>query len=246
MPRRRPPTTVKTRQPKPKPEVNNNVSIDNISNNSDIYIYRESNNKECHVEYDVINEQNNNTHNPPSRSPQAVPLPTSDDLIPCQHVSLTTPLTDKEKKFLRIYLNNRVSREKALQLAGYRIAGKSETLEVANKILEKHVRQADIKQILRSVGLSEIRIAKMLVNIAEDTTNSAKVRLSALELAAKLYGLTRDSDTGGMVAEILISQTQPPAAADAPSVPVTGTGEDGEPGRQTAAAVRVQTRTIVR
>jgi hypothetical protein len=247
-----------TRPPKPKPLPTPKAAPepDTLSNTSNIYIDNDVINNGC----DIIIDDNNNIDRHDNISNNATTLPQppihhptnnphttqqhddyDDDPLDIPEVNLTTPLTTKEKNFLKIYLSGKVSRAKALALSGYKISDSNNYCLIANRILEKHVRRVDLRQILRSVGLSEIRIAKMVLQIAEDLGNSAKTRLAALELAAKMMGMTRDTDTGYQGAEIVIE---------------AGAGLDGgDPGpdqeQQDSApparvAVRARMRTVTR
>jgi hypothetical protein len=235
-----------TRPPKPKPlptpkaaepdtplSITNNIYIDDdvINNGCDIIIDDNNN----------IDRQDNINNNTATTTPQ---LPTyhdvdDDDPLDIPEVNLTTPLTTKEKNFLKIYLSGKVSRAKALALSGYRISDSNNYCLIANRILEKHVRRVDLRQILRSVGLSEIRIAKMVLQIAEDLGNSAKTRLAALELAAKMMGMTRDTDTGYQGAEIVIEAGAGLDSGD----PGPDQDQQAQPAR---VAVRAKMRTVTR
>jgi len=211
----------------------------------DICILEDENGTNDSDSNSVVNSSSSSTTTPPPPpAPPNHPIHEDDDDDPLAtpHVNLTKPFTEKEKKFLAIYLSGRVSRERALRLAGYKIKDKAELNRIGNRILEKHVRRVDLRQILRSVGLSEIRIAKMILQIAEDLSNTAKVRLAALELAAKIMGMTRDQDTGYQGAEIVIeagTEVDRPQQAD---------DQDQEQARHQPArvAVRARMRTVTR
>jgi predicted nucleic acid-binding protein len=64
----------------------------------------------------------------------------------------------------------------------------------------------NLRQILRSLGASEVWRVKMGLQIAKDLAlnNTAKVCLSALRSAAKIMGMTRKEHTGFKGADIWI------------------------------------------
>jgi len=249
----------RTRPPKPKPlptprqaaagkeepetplsNINNIYSDDDVINNGCDIIVDDNSNIDSQD-----NISNNATTKPqlPIYHPLNNPHTTQhlddydDDPLDIPEVNLTKPFTKQEKKFLEIYLSGKVSREKALALSGYKITDNKKSIIIANRILEKHVRRVDLRQILRSVGLSEIRIAKMVLQIAEDLTNTAKTRLAALELAAKMLGMTRDFDTGYQGAEIVIE-----AGADVGDQAL----DQEQQAQPTRVAVKARMRTVTR
>lgn len=248
-------TPKRTRPPKPRPlkqapaapasppppphgdseeyiNINNNINLkDDIKN--ELYVF------DCNEE--ALEDKNliSNTHAPTPTTQKHDDNDDNDD-NPLHHplVNLNQPFTPQEKKFLAYYLSRAVSRTKALQLAGYKTSRNKDDLALANRILEKHVRRVDLKQILRAIGLSEIRVAKMVLQIAEDLGNTAKTRLAALELAAKMLAMTREEQQTFDGAEIWIE-----AAAAGP-----GPGDQGQDQAQAQAkvAVKAKVRTVTR
>ena len=243
----------RTRPPKPKPlPTPTAAEPDTLSNTSNIYIDDEIINNGCDIivddnsnidSHDNISNNATTKHQLPTINPNNNPHTTQhlddydDDPLDIPEVNLTTPFTKQEKKFLEIYLSGRVSRDKALTLSGLNIKEPHKRNLTANRILEKHVRRVDLRQILRSVGLSEIRIAKMILQIAEDLTNTAKTRLAALELAAKIMGMARDTDTGYQGAEIVIE-----AGADVGDQAL----DQEQQAQPTRVAVKARMRTVTR
>jgi len=250
----------RTRPPKPKPLptprqaaagkeephtplsiINNIYSEDDVINNGCDIIVDDNSNIDSQD-----NISNNATPKPqlPTINPNNNPHTTQhlddydDDPLDIPEVNLTKPFTTQEKKFLEIYLSGKVSREKALSLSGFKITDVKKINLTANRILEKHVRRVDLRQILRAVGLSEIRVAKMVLQIAEDLSNTAKTRLAALELAAKMLGMTRDFDSGYQGAEIVIE-----AGADVGDQALDQEQQQAQP---TRVAVKARMRTVTR
>jgi hypothetical protein len=242
------PKPIPTPQPGEKPDtplsITNDIYIDDdvINNGCDIILDDNSNidsqdnisNKATTIPHLPITKPSNNPQTPQQHNDY------EDDPLDIPDVKLNNPFTPQEKKFLEIYLSGRVSRDKALLQSGYRIRDPEKRKLVANRILEKHVRRVDLRQILRSVGLSEIRIAKMVLQIAEDLNNSAKTRLAALELAAKMLGMTRDSETGYQGAEIVIEAG---AGLDGVQPPDPDQEQQIPPAR---VAVRARMRTVTK
>ncbi len=245
-------TPKKTRPPKPKPlrqapaaptsppphgdsaeyiNINNDITLkDDIKN--ELYVF------DCNEE--ALDDNNLVSNTPaPTPTPQKHDDNDDNDDNPLHHplVNLNQPFTPQEKKFLAYYLSRAVSRTKALQLAGYKTSRNKDDLALGNRILEKHVRRVDLKQILRAVGMSEIRVAKMVLQIAEDLGNTAKTRLAALELAAKMLAMTREEQQTFDGAEIWIEAAAGP-----------GPGEQGQDQAQAQAkvAVKAKVRTVTR
>jgi hypothetical protein len=126
--------------------------------------------------------------------------------------------------------------EKAVSKAGFKTSELERKKALGNRILEKYVRSVEPATIIRQIGASEVRIAKMALHIAEDSGNTPKVRLSALELLAKCLAMTREEAQGFTGAEIIIS-------AEAESPGPLDVGEEEPPAPRVAVQARVRTIT---
>ncbi|MEW6385928.1 MAG: hypothetical protein AB1491_00205 [Thermodesulfobacteriota bacterium] len=104
--------------------------------------------------------------------------------------------------------------------------------------MEKLVSRLDKKAIFRRVGLSEVRIGRMVEHLASQAKSEA-TRLKALELAAKIMELTREVVEEHKGAEIIITTRSGPPQRSYRPEEEPGPGEPGRPEQ-----VRVQARVI--
>jgi hypothetical protein len=125
----------------------------------------------------------------------------SDDLLPgillgesglSNDIAKGLPFTNPEIRFLLIYLQGKISIDKAMIAAGYTDIGQRSRYSRATNILKRYTAQTeDARNIFRDVGLSEAQVA---INIKEltETAGSEMVRLNANALAAKCLRLNEE------------------------------------------------------
>ena len=110
---------------------------------------------------------------------------------------------------LEIYFTGKADLEKAVKMAGYKTRSKSMRYYVGSKIVEKLENGARGKEIFRRVGLGEVTIAMLLLQIARDAKSGSNARISALNVASKCVGLQKEVIEGGEGADIVINYSTP-------------------------------------
>ena len=84
-----------------------------------------------------------------------------------QGVPLKDQLTQKELKFLDIYLSGEVTMERAMLLAGYENYHPRYVYDKASKILQKYESQGGgAQKIFRAIGFGEVSVAKGIKKLA--------------------------------------------------------------------------------
>lgn len=174
-----------------------------------------------------------NTHN---QHPQLPPTP------------WINTLSEKEKNFLLLFLAGETLHN-AIEKSQLGPCNSYYTTIKARELLGGLVEHVDIKKIYRYQGLSELILARAIVEIVEDHSITARTRLVAIELGAKLLGLLRDSPPS-QVAEIVV-EADSTTVAPSSSTNVTGGTIDGadivtDDAPRPAVAVRARVRTITR
>jgi len=131
--------------------------------------------------------------------------------------------TDREKKFLELYLSGNITQDAAIQKSGYKSKFQQNRSLIAKRILEKYCSSIqDHKIIFRQIGFSEAKLGIMLLNMAENA-KSENVRLQALNLASKCLGMHREVIEGlegfKMVFEDCPAPSKPEPAKPQPALP---------------------------
>ena len=112
---------------------------------------------------------------------------------PQNRFDLKSKLTDRELRFIEIYLSQGCNQEKAMIQAGYTEYGKDYRLKLATKIVAKYEQQAgDHRKIMRAMGYGEVRVLQMIADSAENG-KSEIVRLNAKLAMAKFLGLSQEA-----------------------------------------------------
>jgi hypothetical protein len=132
-------------------------------------------------------------------------------------IDIKAAFTEKELKFLKLYLLGDVTQEMAMIYAGYKATQPRYVRFLAKKIIQKYESQGgDHQKIFREIGFGEVEIAMGIKNLAQNA-KSEMVRLNALALAAKCLGLTKEQVEGvGGITIIFEVADQPAALPGAP------------------------------
>lgn len=140
-------------------------------------------------------------------------------------IDIKAEFTEKELKFLKLYLLGDVTQEMAMIYAGYKATQPRYVRFLAKKIIQKYESQGgDHQKIFREIGFGEVEIAMGIKNLAQNA-KSEMVRLNALALAAKCLGLTKEQLEGA--GGITIIFEGPEAQVPGPGAPPALSG--GEP-----------------
>lgn len=109
---------------------------------------------------------------------------------------LKDQITEKELKFLEIYLKGGHNIEEAAILAGYEGYSQRHLYRIGQKIVEKYESQVeDHRIILRAMGAGEVEIINGLLKLARKA-KSEMVRLNAWSQLSKILGLTKEQLEG--------------------------------------------------
>jgi hypothetical protein len=130
--------------------------------------------------------------------------------------SLKDEITEKEKKFLEIYLAGGITKDKAMILAGYGHLSPSGRRYVSGKICQKYETQAgDHRDIFRALGAGEIAVVKGLLDLAQ-TAKSENVRRQAWADIAQCLGLKKEQIESFLGVQVIIKgrDDQPEAGQD--------------------------------
>jgi hypothetical protein len=135
-------------------------------------------------------------------------------------VNLKDKLTEKELRFLEIYMSGNYTIEKAMVAVGYNDLHPRYRYFLASKIIQKYESQAeDHRNIFREMGAGEVEVVSGLLNLAK-TAKSEMVRLNAYSMIAKCLGLTKEiiEGAGGVtvIFEASPAQPGPPGAPPPP------------------------------
>jgi len=131
---------------------------------------------------------------------------------------LKDQLTDKEIKFLDIYLSGEYTIDSAMVLAGYGNYERKYRYQLSRKIIEKYESGAEgARKVLRQCGVGEVRVAKKIDALME--APSERTQLGATELAAKCLGMTQEQRGPTQAIQIIIN-----------TVPAPGPGGPGPAG----------------
>lgn len=112
-------------------------------------------------------------------------------------LDLKGKMTNRELKFLELYVTGSYRIIKAMKMAGYVKGSNTYLYLLAKKIVEKYERSAaDHRNIFRMVGLGEIAVARGILRCCQ-TAKTNKDQREAWALAAKCLGLQREVIEGG-------------------------------------------------
>lgn len=216
--------------PKKSIKQNNNKQHCPITINDNLNTHQESNNILC-----------NPTTNTPENTYTNPSPPNTDN----------TDLNPQELDFINRIITCPDDPLKTLQDSGIPITDPFAAIRKSREILDKFVRGVETRRLLRLLGASEVRIIQLVLQIAEDPANTPKTRLAALELLAKMHGMTREMVGGAQAAEIIIEATTggPGLSGLGPEDEValggSSSGRTDEAGQVTVKA-RAQMRTLIR
>jgi hypothetical protein len=133
---------------------------------------------------------------------------------------LKAKMTQRELKFLEIYLTGKHNIDKAMILAGFEGYHPNSLYRLARKIVQKYEHQAgDHRKIFRAIGAGEVAIAQGLLNLAQNA-KSEMVRLNAWATLAKCLGLTKEVVEGVEGIQIVINSSKGLAKAQEPGKPL--------------------------
>lgn len=107
-------------------------------------------------------------------------------------IEIKEEMTEKELKFIRLYLIDHVPAKIALVAAGYRKYNDTYASTVAQKIKKKYECSTQGAEILSDLNFGAVEIAQGIIDIARTCPN-AQVRLNALALCAKAAGLLKEA-----------------------------------------------------
>lgn len=137
-------------------------------------------------------------------------------------VNLKDKLTEKELRFLEIYMSGRYTIDKAMIAAGYTGYNLKYLYRLSRKIVEKYESQADDhRKIFRAMGAGELAVVEGLLKLAR-TAKSEMVKLNAWSMIAKCLGLTKEIIEGAGGVTIIFEgsdQAQEQALPGAPPLP---------------------------
>jgi len=117
---------------------------------------------------------------------------------------LKTQVTEKELKFIQLYLSGEYTTEIAMNLSGYENLHPRYKYFLASKIIQKYESQAgDHRKIMRAMGYGETKAINMLIDSATNA-KSEMVRLNARAILAKCLGLHQDVVAANQGIQIII------------------------------------------
>jgi hypothetical protein len=109
---------------------------------------------------------------------------------------LKDKMTEKELRFIGLYLTGEHSKEKAMILAGYDNISQDWRYNLAQRIVQKYESQAgDHRIIARAMGAGEVLVFKTLLELMR--SKNERIRLDATVNLAKILGLTKEQVEGG-------------------------------------------------
>jgi hypothetical protein len=128
----------------------------------------------------------------------------SQETKPATKFDIKSKLTDRELKFIEIYLTQGCNKETAMIQAGYTNYSIEYLQVLGTKIIAKYEQQAEDRRIImRAMGYGEIKVIQMIVDSAENA-KSEIVRLNAKLGLAKFLGLSQENIQGGQGVTIVI------------------------------------------
>jgi hypothetical protein len=144
------------------------------------------------------------------------------------------PLTERETLLLELYFSGRADLGKAVKMAGYRTRGKSMREYIGRRVIEKLEQSTSGRDIFRKLGLGEVTIGLLLLQIASDPRAGANARIAALATASKCIGLQREVIEGSEGAEIVINMTPKGAGKQGACREMTASDRPGGPIKELA------------
>jgi hypothetical protein len=121
---------------------------------------------------------------------------------------LKANMTQRELKFLEIYLTGKHNIDKAMILAGFEGYHPNSLYRLGRKIVQKYEHQAgDHRKIFRAIGAGEVAVAQGLLKLAQNA-KSEMVQLNAWTALAKCLGLTKEILEGVEGIQIIINSNR--------------------------------------
>ncbi len=118
--------------------------------------------------------------------------------------SLKDHLTDREVKFIEIYLSGGITVEKAMIAAGYVGYNTDYLYRLSRKIIQRYEAQAgDHRKIFQAVGCGVARVAQKITKMM-DSAKSEMVQFNYTQLAAKALGITKDVEQSSQGVTVII------------------------------------------
>jgi hypothetical protein len=140
-----------------------------------------------------------------------------------EETKLKDKMTEKELKFIGLFLKGEYSKIKAMILAGYEGYSESALYAIASKIVEKYESQAgDHRIIARAMGAGEVLVFKTLLELMG--SKNERIKLDATVNLAKILGCTKEQLEGAGGLTIIFE------GPDHRQVHVTGPGAPPLPG----------------
>jgi len=157
--------------------------------------------------------------------------------------SLKDQLTQKELRFIELYLLGEHSVDKAMELAGYEGYHPHSLYRLGRKIVQKYEQSGgDARKILRSVGVGEVQVAKKILELMNDS--SKNVQLRATELAAKCLGMTKENVEIAQGIQIVIKTPDGKIVQPTPAGQAIGESRATQPKSASLPAMGPQVRMI--
>ena len=164
---------------------------------------------------------------PRTKNPSQAPSTTDlgfDDNPDRPTVNLKDKLTEKELRFVEIYMSGNYTQVNALKSAGYTDYNEKYLEFLARKIIGKYESQVEDHRIIcRALGAGEVAVINGLLNLAQGA-KSEMVRLNAWSQLSKILGLTKEilEGAGGLT---IVFEGQAPGAGLPGAPPPFPTGE---------------------
>ncbi len=141
--------------------------------------------------------------------------------------SLKDHLTDREVKFIEIYLSGGITVEKAMIAAGYVGYNTDYLYRLSRKIIQRYEAQAgDHRKIFQAVGCGVARVAQKITKMM-DSAKSEMVQFNYTQLAAKALGLTKDVEQSSHGVTVIIQAQEGSAQQINVNTQSTPPGEPG-------------------
>lgn len=121
---------------------------------------------------------------------------------------IKSQITEKELRFIELYLTGDLTVDKAMESAGYTGYHKKSLYRLGRKIVGKYeCSTGDHRKIFRAIGAGETAVAKGLFKLAT-TAKSEMVQLNAWATLAKCLGLTKEVVDGVEGIQIVINSSR--------------------------------------
>lgn len=135
-------------------------------------------------------------------------------------IDLKSIITEKEARFLQLYVSGDYTIEKAMLLAGYEGYSQNHLYWISGKIINKIESQTeDHRKLFREMGAGEMIVIKTLLSLIKTSKNEL-IRLNATSQLAKILGLTKEQIEGaGGITLIFEGQGQAQVALVGPGAP---------------------------